>query len=78
MRPRNELGWRVPRNGTKSNLIYQFLYDGLNTGQIHALIGGSYKSVRVLIYKIKNPKAANAHAQKYHHHHSSAAHSKQG
>lgn len=58
---RNELGWRVPRDGTKSHLIYQFLYDGLSTSQIHALMDGkcSYSSVGVLIFKIKHPDVAN-------------------
>ena len=45
----------MPRDGTKSHLIYQFLYDGLKLRQIHALIGGSYESIGVLIFKIKHP-----------------------
>jgi hypothetical protein len=75
--PRNELGWRVPRDGTKSHLIYQFLYDGLSTAQIHALMGGSYSSVGVLIFKIKHPDVRYGHRQKRSVHHSHPANPQQ-
>lgn len=74
---RNELGWRVPRNGTKSHLIYQFLYDGLSSSQIHALMGGSYSSVGVLIFKIKHPDVANGRKQKRRQNHRHAANPQQ-
>ncbi len=75
--PRNELGWRVPHEGTKSHLIYQFLYDGLSASQIHALMGGSYSSVGVLIFKIKHPDVANGRKQKRSRHHSHPANPEQ-
>jgi hypothetical protein len=57
---RNELGWRVPREGTKSHLIYQFHYDGLSARQIHALIGGSRNAINALIFNMKHPDHDNS------------------
>jgi hypothetical protein len=58
-RGRDTNGWRVPRPGTKSRLIYGLLKYGLTTRQIAAETGFGVELTRVLAYKIRRPNWAN-------------------
>jgi hypothetical protein len=68
----------VPCEGTKSHLIYQFLYDGLKPRQIHALIGGSRSAIGVLSFNIKHPDVKRVRQQKRSINHSHPANPDQG
>jgi hypothetical protein len=59
MSNRDERGWRIPRPGTRSRRIYDLLCEGLSTGKIHSIVGGSYATTGFLIWKIKHPETAN-------------------
>ena len=47
-------GWRIPRDGTKSRLIYEGLKAGLEPAQIAEKTGQTRNSVSVLACKIRN------------------------
>ena len=59
VRPRDELGWRVPRPGTTSAVIYALARQGLSTGEIAKELGRGYQTVAVLVFKIKHPERGN-------------------
>ena len=52
---RDERGWRVPRAGTRSLLVYEMLLVGKNPEEIGAALGCSRNNASVLAWKIKNP-----------------------
>ena len=54
MNERDEHGWRIPRQGTRSRLIYARMCGGFTAREIHEEIGGSYGAIRVLMHKIKH------------------------
>lgn len=58
--PRDSRGWRVPMLGTKSRVVYELLIRGLGSRKIIAETGYEPRTVRVLVWKIRNPGLANA------------------
>lgn len=58
LRPINEDGWIVPREGTKSKMIYDLLRVGMKATAIHRFMpeGTSLGTIRVLICKIRHPR----------------------
>lgn len=56
---RDERGWRVPRPGTRSRCIYDLMVSGARAKSIVASIGGDAQTIRVLMWKIRRPAAAN-------------------
>lgn len=66
--PRDERGWIIPREGTKSRHIYELLLLGYKSGEIIRLYRCSTKaesSIRVLVFNVKNPDGHNAHYKKW-------------
>jgi DUF1009 family protein len=59
---RDELGWRIPREGTKSHEIYLLMIEGKTSKQITSKLG---RSSSPLISKIKKPELYNLHNNKY-------------
>ena len=57
-RPIDENGWMVPRDGTKSKLIYGLARAGLKATAMQKFMpeGTSLGTIRVLLCKIKHPK----------------------
>jgi hypothetical protein len=66
-RPRDENGWVVPRNGTKSAKIYAMLKEGKPPTMIARELNANRNGVKVLAHSIKNPDKHNANVQKYAH-----------
>ncbi len=56
---RDDRGWRIPREGTKSKKIYNLLNHGYPSQYIIAVIPGDSSSTRVLIHNIKHPESHN-------------------
>lgn len=58
---RDERGWRIPQEGTLSRKIYDLLCEGLPPREIKSRLAykKSTSSLRVSIWRIKNPEAAN-------------------
>lgn len=56
---RDSDGWRIPRHGTKSAVIYKHLKNGLGPLEISEKIGDNRNNVAVLAWRIKNPTRAN-------------------
>lgn len=63
--PRNAMGWREPRQGTKSRRVYDLLLKGYSTDCILSRVGGTRNTLKVIIWKIKHPERANAHERGY-------------
>lgn len=61
---RDARGWRVPRAGTKSRAVYDLMVTGARAKSITAALGGNGQTVRVLMWKIRRPLAANKAALK--------------
>jgi len=59
-RPRDAFGWRVPREGTKSFVVYYHLLKGLRRSEIARATGYEPRTIGVLTFKIKNPGISNA------------------
>jgi predicted transcriptional regulator len=59
IRPRDELGWRVPRPGTIAADIYALAKKGLSTGEIAKELGRERNNVGVHLFKIKRPERGN-------------------
>ena len=57
MNRRDEAGWRVPRPCTLSSAIYRLAKNGNSSGDIVRLLEAKPNSVRVLLHRVKNPRA---------------------
>lgn len=57
---RDERGWRVPRAGTLSFEIYRLAVVGERPKDIAKLLGCSWSSVGVLLFRIRHPDVANS------------------
>lgn len=57
--------WRVPRVGTKSRTIYEFMCLGKTVGFMALAVGSTENSVRVLMWKIRHPDNSNKRAREY-------------
>jgi hypothetical protein len=64
MRPRDERGWRVPREGTTSRRIYDLLVQGKKGVAIAEITGCDVDKVHVLTFKIRHPETTNATRKK--------------
>ena len=66
-RPRDERGWRIPREGSLSRRIYDaIVIDGVtSSGRIAIALGVQPTMVRVLRHRLQRPEHANE-KQKYH------------
>ena len=62
--PRDAFGWRVPRAGTKSYIIYYYLLKGKKRRQIVTATGFDPRVVGVLTWKIKHPGISNARGRR--------------
>lgn len=60
LRPRDERGWRVPTEGTKSRAIYDLMVQGLKADGIAARLGWKRSGVAVLMCHIKYAEEKNA------------------
>lgn len=60
--PIDENGWRIPREGTQSAIIYQAYRDGISPTKIAENLRISVSTVRVLAWKFRHPATANARA----------------
>src|SRR5580700_4430581 len=58
--PRDELGYRVPREGTLSRYIYNLHKQGMAPKAIAEHLGHDDKKVNVLIHRFKHPTENNA------------------
>ena len=56
---RDQDGWRIPRDGSKSRRIYDLLLEGCSHRQIQQEVGGSLNCIRVLIYYMRHPEKHN-------------------
>ena len=56
---RNELGWRVPKEGTKSHAIYELHLQGVKARSIAIKLDMNETTVRVLIHRFKHPDLVN-------------------
>ena len=56
-------GWRVPRPGSKSRLIYDWLKCGATTWQIARRFGLDVELTRMLAHKFRHPERANYNEQ---------------
>lgn len=65
MNQRDERGWRIPRDGTKSRQIYDLLVAEFSSGEIIELFQGNRIATCVLIHNIKNPESQNMRANRY-------------
>jgi hypothetical protein len=64
--PRDFEGWRIPREGTVSRRIYEMAVDGLSPREMaEELPDTPVGSIRVLLWKIRRPEAANAYNNAY-------------
>ena len=63
--PRDERGWRVPHEGTKSHEIYKLLVSGVGSGDISRQLKMGSGQVRVLINRIKYPERNNKRCNEY-------------
>ena len=59
LRPRDELGWRVPHPGTIAADIYALAKKGLNAREIAKKLGRERNNVGVHLFKIKRPERSN-------------------
>ena len=59
IRPRDELGWRVPRPGTVAAKIYALARKGLNAAEIAGQLGRERQTVAAHLFKIKQPERGN-------------------
>lgn len=62
--PIDENGWRIPKEGTRSAIIYEAYRNGISPTKIAENLGISVGAVRVLAWKIRHPAAANARAHR--------------
>lgn len=58
---------RIPRRNTKSHEIYKLLEQNYTPARTAKTLKMSVNSVRVLIWKMRRPKTANARAYLYYH-----------
>jgi len=65
--PRDERGWRIPREGTKSHHLYQLLILGYSAAEICNLYHEDYNtsSIKVLIHNIRRPNSHNFAANQW-------------
>jgi hypothetical protein len=57
--PRDDQGWRVPREGTVSRTIYDLTKAGLPPKQIGERLGIDPRNASVLVHRFKHPEKAN-------------------
>lgn len=71
MNKRDERGWRIPREGTRSHAIYLLMVQGLSNNEIAKRLGfePSGNKVRVLACHIKRPNVHNATNIRYYQNH---------
>ena len=62
---RDELGWRIPREGTLSHKIYLLMKAGVHPREIAERLGVRRLNVSVLAHRIRNPDDVNAYAAWY-------------
>lgn len=63
--PRDENGHRVPRDGTLSKSIYELASLGMQPMQMAARLNVKPLTVRVLLFRIRNPARANELARRH-------------
>ena len=64
-RARDDLGWRIPRRNTLSRDIYNLAKAGKTPIKIASALGIFPSTVRVLLFRIRNPKKANLYNAAY-------------
>lgn len=64
IRQRDNYGWRIPKPGTKSRMIYGLVIYGLQPCEIAKEMGITTTVVHQALNKIVNPKRANMQARK--------------
>jgi hypothetical protein len=68
--PRDENGWRVPRLGTLSRVVYECLRSNIPVVEIYKWVSWRYdgpasiRNLYVIIYWIKHPKKAVVNARR--------------
>ena len=62
---RDELGWRVPRAGSKMRCVYDMMVLGKKRSKISAALGIKANTVGVMIWKIRNPEDSNHRQLEY-------------
>jgi len=62
---RDARGWRIPHKGTRSRAIYTGMLAGKSPVEIQADVGGTLQSIRVLMWRIRHPIAANTNTSRY-------------
>lgn len=56
IRPRDENGWRIPTEGTKSRMVYDLTIAGKSVLEIASETGMVFTSVNALLVQLKPPK----------------------
>ena len=70
MNARNEQGWLIPKEGTKSWIVYNLMMNGFKARDIADLIQAErIATIRVMCSQIKNPTKKNASQLNYYHAH---------
>lgn len=62
IRPIDERGWIVPREGTKFREVYSLMINGLGSGDIANVFPlTSPNVIRQMVHRIKNPRRLPSH-----------------
>lgn len=73
LQPRDDNGWRIPREGTKSAEIYRLAREGKKASVIATELGMNRLTVGVLLFKMRNPGASNARSLNEYYHYRGAS-----
>lgn len=66
MNARDEQGWRIPREGTKSLEVYLLMKEGLRPKKIAETLNDDARSIAVLACYIKRPEKKNSYQRQWH------------
>ena len=61
----DENGWRIPRAGTRSRLVYELTIRGETRSSIARVLKMNVQTVGSLIFKFRHPVAVNAVSNVY-------------
>lgn len=65
IRPIDERGWIVPREGTKFREVYSLMINGLDSGDIAKVFPlTSPNVIRQMVFRIKNPPMPKMHKRR--------------